>query len=40
MHGRSFFKFETEFSVCKKRRQLIGLRQVLDEDVDAVCADD
>ena len=30
---------EMEFSYMQKHRRLIGLRQLLDEDLDAVCAD-
>jgi hypothetical protein len=39
MHGSSFFKLEIDFSDMQKRRRFIGLRQLPDEDVDAVCAD-
>lgn len=39
MRGNSCFEFEPEPEHMQRHRQLIGLRQLLDEDLDAVCAD-
>jgi UDP-glucuronate decarboxylase len=39
MHASSFFKLVEGISDMQKHRRLIGLRQLLDEDLHAVCAD-